>query len=538
MTISYVLAFPPKWYIVGNDGLAAGGAQLFTYDSLTRNPRATYQDPGGSQANTNPIIFDLNGTYGPIYWQIDTAEPNGYYIEVYDSEGTLLWTQNNFPSGVSGGGSDVTTLIAAKNYVTNNQFINHIPDTLSPIGSTNLVIAPSNHKGFTPAQGSAALVGTYGAFGPDIRFVKSNTSSTDQITFVPFSLSGAQLTDGGIVDVTPAEYLRYQCTGAVSETYKNFQFPITQKVKNLSNQQMTFSLWAKVTSAPVTLNFFTRQYYGSGTGATIESASTYQLQDTMDLTTSWQKFNIQFTMPDVSGNTLGTVNEQTDDDAVYIEIGMPLGALCDVQFTKPCLYLGTLSPNTEFDSYDQIDSIDSTARTGDVKTSLLTTVPLGWLHMNDTTIGNTGSGADVEGAFTFQLYSTIYTSVLDAWAPVTPSRTAPGDTMTAAIADFLANKPLKLPLSLGRALAGYGLGAGLTARALGENLGAENVTIGTTNIPSLVPVSTTAIQNSFIEVGGLITFPTALNPGTWGGGGGNPISIMQPTSFMNVFIKL
>ena len=547
MAITYVQAFEPKWYIVGLDGLAAGGAQLFTYDSLTRQPRATYEDPAGTEANTNPIIFDLNGTYGPIYWQVDTASPNGYYIEVYAADGTLIWVEDDFPvsnSGGGGGGGTVTTYISLKNYITNNQFINHIADTVNPISSTNLVLAPSNHKGFTPSDVNP-IVGTYGVLGPDIRFVKNNTNATDQITFPLFPLSGSQL----VGDVTPVDYIRYQCTNAPgAETYKNFQFPITQKVKNLSNQTMTFTLWAKVTAAPVTLNIYCRQYYGSGTAATPESVTTNTLVGTCVLSASWFPFNIQFTVPDVSGNSIGTPGLQTDDDAIYMEIGMPLGAICDVQFTKPCLFLGAIDPDLEFDSYDQIDSIDSTARTGDIKTSLLTTPPLGWVAMNDGTIGNTGSGAtNAVGAFTFQLYSTIYTSVIDAWAPVTTGRTAPGNTMANAVTDFLLGKPLKLPLSLGRALAGYGSGATLTPRVLGENAGFETTTLAVNNLPNhthdpasggtAFKVNSTTL-NSAQSGTGVNGSNLATTGGITGFSSQVGTPIVQPTSFFNVFLKL
>lgn len=538
MTITYVQAFEPIWYIVGLDGLAAGGAQLFTYDSLTRQPRATYQDPAGTQANDNPIIFDLNGTYGPIYWQVDTADPNGYYIEVYAADGTLIWEADNFPnsnSGGGGGGGTVTTYISLKNYITNNQFINHIADTVNPIGSTNLLIAPSNHKGFTPADVNP-VVGTFGVLGPDIRFVKNNTLATDQIMFELFPLSGSQLNP----DATPVDYIRYQCTNAPSgELYKNFQFPVTQKVKNLSNQPMTFTLWAKVTSAPVTLTIYSRQYYGSGTAATAESTSTYNNVGTCVLSSSWQQFHIHFTMPDVSGNSIGTPGLQTNDDAIYMEIGMPLGAICDVQFTKPCLFLGTIDPDLEFDSYDQIDSIDSTSRTGDVKTSLLTNPPLGWVTMNDGTIGNVGSGAtNAAGSYTFQLYSTIYTSVSNTWAPVSTGRTSPGNTMANAITDFLAGKTLTLPLSLGRALAGAGAGSGLTARALGENEGAETVVLTGPNLPFGTPYNTGGSGSATVLVSATNKVPASDSSTPYIQGANSPVSILQPTSFFNVFIKL
>lgn len=540
MAITYVQGFPPKWYIVGIDGLAAGGAQLFTYDSLTRLPKAAYQDPGGTIPFTNPIIFDLNGTKGPIYFKLDSATPTDlYYLEAFDSEGNLLWTVDDFPTTGSGGGSDVTTYIPIQNYITNNQFINHIAAQAGPL-TTNLVIAPSNHHGFTPAQVNPK-VGTYGVLGPDIRFIKNNTSATDSIDFPLFALSSAPLTG----DVTPVDYIRYVSNSVGGEVYKNFQFPITQKVKNLSNQAMTFTLWAASTSGTPTLTIFCRQYYGSGTGATAESASTYTTIGTCSLTTSWTPFNIQFTVPDVSGNSIGTPGLQTDDDAVYIEIGMPLGSACDVLFTKPCLFLGSIDPDIEFDSYDQIDAIDQTARTGDIKTSLTTIAPLGWVPMNDSTIGNTGSGASVAGSYTFQLYSTIYTAVVDANAPVSGGRTAPGNTMATAITDFLANKTLTLPLSLGRAMAGAGSGAGLPSYTLGQNTGAVStaITLVAANLPPhshTIPntsVAGTASGGSGTSFASPVSF--TLQSGN-GPGTSTPFSVatVQPSTFLNVFIKL
>lgn len=527
MTISYVQAFPPKWYIVGLDGLAAGGAQLFTYDSITRQPKFAYQDPGGNLAYTNPIIFDLNGTRGPIYWKLDSAAPTDlYYIEAYDKDGNFLWDADNFPSSAGGGGGSTTTFISLNNYITNNQFINNIGDQAGPL-PTNLVIAPSNHKGFTPALINP-VVGTYGVLGPDIRFVKNNTNATDSLSFPRFALSSAPLTG----DVTPVEYIRYVCTNSpAGETYKSFQFPITQKVKNLSNQAMTFGVWAAVTASAVNVNVYTRQYYGSGTGATPESGSTRVLVGTLALTTTWTWFPFNFTVPSVSGNSLGTPGLQTNDDALYIQIEMPLGAPCDVLFTKPALYLGTVDPDVEFDSYDQIDSIDQTPRTGDVKPGYLASPPGGWLAMNDTSIGNVGSAATTAGERTFQLYKTLWDAVINTWAPVSGGRGA------SAIDDFLAGKTLTMPRALGRALAEGGTGAGLTGRDLGQWSGAETSTILSANLPSTCPVNPGGTGNTIIDPGTSVNVPGHIGTG-YAAGGDTPLSIMQPTTFMLFYIKL
>lgn len=543
MTISYVQSFNPIWYIVGLDGLAAGGAQMFTYDSLNRNPKAIYEDAAGSEAYPNPFIFDLNGTGGPFYWKLDSTAPNDlYFVQIYDINGNLLEEFDQFP-GTTGGGSDVTENIPLQNYITNNQFINHIAPTDNPITQTSIIVAPSNHQGFTPCN-FAPLLGTYGVLGGDIQFTKNNLNATDQILFGIFSLSSFPMTN----DVTPTEFIEYICTNAPSgEAYKCFQFPITQKVHNLANQKMTFTLWAKTNGPVVTLPIYSRQYYGSAPTATPESTSTRVHQGDCLLSSSWTKFIIQFTMPTTAGNSIGNFNFQTNDDAVYMQIGMPLGAICDVSFTKPCLFLGHINPDKEFDSYDEINSINSTPRCGDIKTSLLNAAPLGWLLMNDTTIGNSGSVATTNGDFTFQLYTTIYTAVEDTWAPVSGGRTSPGNTVAAAITDFLANKTLTLPRSLGRALSGAGMGAGLTNRQVGEYGGTESVTLALNQIPQHThdPLSpaTGFFENKGITGGNVVGttgFLTSL--GTTGGitGFTSQVAtpIIQPTSYVNVFIKL
>ena len=531
MAITASLAPIPKWPIINNEGTLAGGAKLYTYRSLNKiQHKIVYEDAGMTIPYTNPIIFDANGVQGPFYWVVDSADlSDTYYLEAYDSDDNLLWTLDDYaPPGAGGGGGNVTTYIPLTNYIANNQFIDHIDDTVNPIGVTNLVIAPSNHKGFTPALVNP-IVGTNGVVGPDIRFVKNNTNATDQITFPLFALASAPLTG----DVTPVDYLRYQCTNSpAGETYKSFQFPITQKIKNLSNQAMTFKIWAAVTATPVTLTVYVRQYFGSGTGASAEVRFSV---GTIALTTTWTSFNVSLTIPNVAGKSIGTPGLQTDDDALYIQLEMPLGAPCDVLFTKPALYLGTIDPSQEFTDYDQIDSINQTPRTGDVKTSLLSSAPLGWVAMNDGSIGNVGSGAtNRANKDTFQLYKTIWDGVINTWAPVSTGRGA------TAQADFVAGKTLTLPRSLGRALAGAGTGAGLSARVLGQFLGSETISI------AAMPAHThPATAGSFVETnnGGSVFAPATGTDGsaiaaTGSTGGSAADGNMEPTSFFNVFIKL
>src|SRR6266481_944971 len=270
MTATFSLAPEPFWYIVNLDGEAAGGAYMYTKSSLNfEQDKIVYQDAGGTIPWTNPIIFDLNGVQGPFYWEFDSDFPDDlYFLEVWsankddpNSGAVLLWTINDFsPGDGSGGGSNITTYLPLSNYIANNHFINHIyGQSLTSV--TNLVIAPSNHKGFTPALINP-VVTAYGTVGPDIRFVKDTTVNTETLSFPEFLMGESP------ISVTPIDYVRYQCsTNNAGELLKAFQFPITQKVKNLSEQTMSFIIWAATTSGTTTLTSSVIQYFGSGTAA-------------------------------------------------------------------------------------------------------------------------------------------------------------------------------------------------------------------------------------------------------------------------------
>lgn len=488
MAITHLLAPIPKWVIMNDQGEAAGGAKLYTYRSLNKvQQKAVYQDAAGTIPYTNPIIFDANGTEGPFYWSVDSSNLNDtYYLEAYDSDDVLLWTVDGYAPPGSGGGGSTTTYVPLNNLIANNVFIDHVADIATT--STNDFIAPSNHHGFTPDLINP-VVGTNGVVGPDIRFVKNNTNATDSITFVTFLLGQDPLTG----DVTPVEYLRYQCTNSpAGETYKAFQFPINQKVNNLDNQEMTFTIWARVNVTPVTLELFTRQYFGSG-GAPSPEVKTSQ--GTITLTSTWTKYNLSITIPNTAGKTLGSCG----DDALYLQLQMPLGAPCDVWFTKPSLYLGTLDPTIDFDSYDEIDTVIQSPRTGDIKQSLRSGPNRGWILMDDRTIGSATSGATNRANIdTFFLYKTIWDGVADTWAPVSTGRGA------TAVADFAANKTLQLTRALGRVLAGQNSNF-ITSLTFTADAGTDLLSVSSTaTLPTGTPV---LVSNS----GGALPTPLVAN---------------------------
>ena len=209
-------------------------------------------------------------------------------------------------------------------------------------------------------------------------------------------------------------------------------------------------------------------------------------------------------------------------------------------------------------------TVENGFSTGDVKITLKSSADSGWIMADDKTIGNSSSGATGRANDdTESLYELIWNNVLDAWAPVTGGRGA------SASSDFAANKPLKLPRTLGRALAFAGAGDTLTSRALGSYIGAENHTLSSGEMPSHTHTQDALAHNYYARAMGsadhfhgdsgsgqfgsmtsgaeasgvaftvngdlIVLANTATNQNTGGGGAHNN---MQPTTFFNIMIKL
>ncbi|MCI0418692.1 MAG: hypothetical protein L0312_05635 [Acidobacteria bacterium] len=220
--------------------------------------------------------------------------------------------------------------------------------------------------------------------------------------------------------------------------------------------------------------------------------------------------------------------------------------------------------------------------TGDVKLTLKTVADPGWVLMNDTTIGNAASGASGRAnADTVALFTLLWTNTADAQCAVSGGRGA------SAAADYAANKTIALPKALGRALATFGTGVGLTARVMAETLGVETVTLTTSHLPAsglsipalgagtLVAASHTHVQQegqsdssgvsnthrltavpddstptslhamnvggatATTQASGALTVSGSTSTGTTGNmGTGGAHDNMEPTLFLNTMIKL
>src|SRR5262245_62153853 len=125
--------------------------------------------------------------------------------------------------------------------------------------------------------------------------------------------------------------------------------------------------------------------------------------------------------------------------------------------------------------------------TGDAKLTFKTVADVGWVMMNDGSIGDASSGATTRANADCQaLFTLFFNNCADADVPLQTS-TGAATTRAAqgtAAAAWGAHCRMVLPKVLGRALAGAGAGAGLTNRPLGSKTGAETHTMSVAEMAS------------------------------------------------------
>jgi hypothetical protein len=142
---------------------------------------------------------------------------------------------------------------------------------------------------FTPTSGSFSADRFYNVFNGS-----GSTRTVSRQTFTP-----------GTAPVAGYEgtyFLRYATTVAgTGEAYSTVSQNI-EDVRTLAGQTVTFSFWAKAASNITLPYVYAVQRFGSGGSSEVATV----IGSSVAVTTSWQRFTYTFTMPSVSGKTIGT----------------------------------------------------------------------------------------------------------------------------------------------------------------------------------------------------------------------------------------
>jgi len=316
--MSWSQAANPQLVFIDDEGNPVANGFVQTARSVDPNqPKLVAKDPTGT-IFFGPLI-ELNQwgmIPGPSYWEDD--EP--YWIRILKADGeTPVGTYPIFsPLGAGGGGTDVTTLQDFYNFSANPQFF----DAFS---------FPS------PLPASAALAP--GGWN----FAKSNTSATDNITFPEFVI-GQEVVPGN-----PLVYLNFACSAAgTGETFKQVFVPIGD-VTAFSNQEISLGIWL-MSSSESTVEFSLRQFFGTGSNTPSINVDT----DTVCvLTPTWTQYEAQFTVPDVSGKTIGN----NGDDQLYLMVKLPLNQTCQIGVVNQQYVSGEILPDFAYESYNEVAAL-------------------------------------------------------------------------------------------------------------------------------------------------------------------------------------
>lgn len=444
-----------NWYYQSSNFADAEG--FYTYSKLP-NPLTL------SAAGT---ICDINGVdtipFFYPYSEIDENESDPYYITIVNHEQTNQITRPNFPFLPPNSNSG-NVINSYNNLIINNGFWRNLaPNTLNVTpfttvtlqdevtenvdGNFGVIVAPSQHDGFKL---------------PDTQFIKTDDTGTDVLTFVPFPLGNAQPINTYIV---PEYYISHVCSDTGStQTQKCYQFPISLHVNTLANVTYTVSIQAQnVGGTGIGQNVITLfLLQDTGTGTT--SPAPMEIGQ-ITLNSSWKSYAFTAVFPSTSGLILG----KGADDGLYLQVQMPLNMTCSINFTKPSIFLTSdIVPNNDFQTYDQVDTVINSPRTGDVRVSLNSFYSYGWVPMNGGTLCNNGSitpptnnGFARQNTDAWQLFNLLWNSfkpfdngginVLAQMYSSAGSTTSYGAT---AIADWTALKQLQLTRSMGQVILG------------------------------------------------------------------------------------
>jgi hypothetical protein len=151
--------------------------------------------------------------------------------------------------------------------------------------------------------------------GTSITGTGTETYSADRFLWVGDGSGGTRTFSRqtmGYGDIAGYEYpYFFRFNQSVAGTGASYNY-ICQRIESattFAGQTVTFSFWAKASSTTTLPAIYARQRFGSGGSA--ETSTT--VASSISVTTSWQRFTYSFTVPSISGKTVGTGSYLTMD---------------------------------------------------------------------------------------------------------------------------------------------------------------------------------------------------------------------------------
>lgn len=380
---------------------------LYTYNAGTSTPRPTYTNSAGNVPNDNPL--DLNGAQGTDVWfsgayKIDVRDADDVSLPGYPVDNVVFYDPVDW--------SGLTATIADLN-ATDTSTLTKIADypiVLSDRGKTILCDATS--AGFTITLLAAATATN----GYEITIKKIDVTKN----IITITSSAGQTIEGRTSFLLYDQFdeITILCDGN-NWRVKSGQIRGATILKSeaftttADDIGKTFICSA---TAPYAVTLVSAAIAGDGFRNTFKKSS------------------------DLNAITLTPAGVETID-------GLSTYVLEDDYQSVTILSDGT-------NWYVETTVGLVTGVTGEVKYMVDITAPSGWVAYQGGTIGNAASGASARAnADTLNLFTKLWNNIADQWAPVSNGRGV------SALADFNANKTIKLPGTAGQTIGIAGSGS-------------------------------------------------------------------------------
>lgn len=188
--------------------------------------------------------------------------------------------------------------------------------------------------------------------------------------------------------------------------------------------------------------------------ATLGAGFSFTLVNTSDGTVTVARLNSGDTINGVVGNDTIPLNSSAEITVNAAATGFLIDKVNISTFASPVTFSNSITSSGNNTWTGQNVGLFST---GDVKLSIKTSADAGWVIMDDGTIGNASSSASTRAnADTAALFSLVWDNIANTWCPIYDSAGAVSTRGADAATDYAANKRIRLPRTVGRAMAGAG----------------------------------------------------------------------------------
>ena len=232
---------------------------------------------------TGQVLSKTSNTDMDFTW-VTTDDANAIQNSIVDAKGDIVAASANDTPARLAVGNNGETLVADSSTATGLRY-----QAIQAAGRNVLI-----NSDFRINQRSTGLSTTSTTFIVD-RFslnYSGGSCSGEQKTFSP---------GGGISGISSVEhYLEYISSGQSGTSDQLRCRGAFEDIYAFTGETVTFSFYAKAASGTPKIAVGTTQNFGSGGSATVTAKA-----GEVTLSTSWARYSITFTMPSISGKTIG-----------------------------------------------------------------------------------------------------------------------------------------------------------------------------------------------------------------------------------------